>query len=265
VTAIANASLARVPVLLIGGCPPRPQVNMGPLQDIPHTDILRPVTRISRTLRVADQVIRELDEAAARAMGDLGEPGPAYVEIPTDVLRITVPEGLVLDEWMEPKPPREIAPHPDAIAAAVEALWSARRPLVVTGRGARNAGEELVRLLDASGALYLDTQESRGLVPSDHPSFVGAVRAAAMTEADLVFVIGRKLDYQLGYGSPAVFPDARFVRLADNAGELVDNRRGAPEILATPRLALKAMIEAAGNRPPPRRPGVGGGDAAQAA
>src|SRR5215472_18564853 len=55
VTAMANASLARMPVLLIGGCPPRPQVNMGPLQDIPHVDILRPVTRAARTLRIADQ------------------------------------------------------------------------------------------------------------------------------------------------------------------------------------------------------------------
>ena len=56
-----------------------------------------------------------------------------------------------------------------ASAAAVEASWSARRPLVVTGRGARDCGAELVRLLDASGAVYLDTQESRGLVPPDHP------------------------------------------------------------------------------------------------
>src|SRR5262249_27678633 len=63
VTARATASLARVPVLLIGGCPPRPQVNMGPLQDIPHVDLLRPVTRTSRTLRVAEQLVRELDEA----------------------------------------------------------------------------------------------------------------------------------------------------------------------------------------------------------
>ncbi len=78
-------------------------------------------------------------------------------------------------------------------------------------------------------------------MPQDHPSFVGAVRAPAMTEADLVVVIGRKLDYQLGYGSPAVFPDARFVRIADTAGELIDNRRGAPEILATPSLALEAI------------------------
>ena len=107
-----------------------------------------------------------------------------------------------------------------------------------------------MRFLDASGALYLDTQESRGLVPSDHPGFAGAVRGRAMAEADLLFVIGRKLDYQLGYGSPAVFPDARIVRLSDNAGELIDNRRGAPEILADPGLTLDAMVDAAGNREP---------------
>jgi len=250
VTAIANASIARIPVLLIGGCPPRPQVNMGPLQDIPHTDILRPVTRLSRTARVPEQVLRELDEAMAQATGDLGEPGPVYVEIPTDVLRVEIPPALVLAEWLEPKPVREIPPHPDAVAAAVEAIWSARRPIVVTGRGARGASDAIVRLLDASGALYLDTQESRGLVPADHPAVVGAVRAAAMTDADTVLLIGRKLDYQLGYGSPAVFPNAtRFVRIADNAGELIDNRRGQPELLASPKLALDAMIAAAGNRP----------------
>ena len=248
VTAIANAYLARVPVLLIGGCPPRPQVNMGPLQDIPHVDILRPVTRTARTLRVAEQLVRELDEGVARAMGDAGEPGPVYLEIPTDVLRQSVPPALVLDEWMAAKPARIPPPDPAAVAAAVEAVWSARRPLVITGRGAKAAGAELVRLLDASGALYLDTQESRGLVPPDHPSVVGAVRAAAMTDVDLVLLIGRRLDYQLGYGSPAVFPQARFVRIADTAGELFDNRRGQPEILAAPGLALSAMVAAAGNR-----------------
>ncbi len=250
VTGMANASLARAPVLLIGGCTSRPQANMGPLQDIPHVDILRPVTRLARTARVAEQVIRELDEAFARAMGDLGEPGPVYVEVPTDVLRTHVPPRLVLDDWMRPKPPRLLPPDPAAVAEAVEVLWSARRPLVVTGRGARSAGAELVRFLDATGAVYLDTQESRGLVPADHPAAVGAVRAAAMGEADVVLVIGRKLDYQLGYGSPAVFPDARFVRIADTPGELVDNRRGEPELLATPALALAALVEAAGNREP---------------
>ncbi len=249
VTAMANASLARAPVLLIGGCTSRPQANMGPLQDIPHVDILRPVTRYSRTARVAEQAIRELDEAAARAFGDLGEPGPAYIEVPTDVLRTHVPSQLILDDWLTARSARRIAPDPAAIAEPVDVLWGARRLLVVSGRGARDASSALACFLDATGAVYLDTQESRGLVSADHPSVVGAVRATAMTEADTVLVLGRKLDYQLGYGSPAVFPKARFVRIADTAGELVDNRRGTPELLATPALALEALVEAAGNRP----------------
>ena len=130
-------------------------------------------------------------------------------------------------------------------------LVGASGPLVITGRGARGAAPQLVRLLDATGALYLDTQESRGLVPADHPAFVGAVRGAADDRGRRSsLLIGRKLDYQLGYGSPAVFPHARFIRIADNAGELIDNRRGQPELLASPALALAAMVEAAGNRAP---------------
>ena len=247
VTGIANASLARAPILLVGGCTSRPQANMGPLQDIPHVDILKPVSRYCRTARVADQVLRELDEAIARAHGDLGEPGPAYIEVPTDVLRARVPAALIPEDWLVPKSPRRPAPEPARIEEAIQAIRGAKRPLVVSGRGARDAGEALVRFLDATDALYLDTQESRGLVPVDHLAVVGAVRAAAMAEADLVITLGRKLDYQLGYGSPAVFADARFLRIADNAGELVDNRRGSPEIFSSVDLALDALTEALGN------------------
>ena len=247
VTAVANASLARVPLLLIGGCTSRPQANMGPLQDIAHVDILRPVTRHARTARVAEQVPRELDEMIARAQGDGGEPGPVYLEVPTDVLRTHVAETLVPRDWIEAKPPRRPAPSSERVAEAAAAIRAARRPLVVSGRGARGAGEALGRFLDATGALYLDTQESRGLLPPDHPSAVGAVRAAAMAETDLVITLGRKLDYQLAFGSPAVFGEARFLRIADHAGELIDNRRGQPEILADVGLALDALAAALGN------------------
>jgi len=247
VTSMANASLARVPVLLIGGCTSRPQANMGPLQDIPHVEILKPVCRYSRTARVAEQVLREMDEAIARSHGDLGEPGPAYIEIPTDVLRTRVQPQLVLDEWLNGTPRRKLQPEPDAVAEAVSAIRSARRPLVISGRGARNAGAELVRFLDAADALYLDTQESRGLVPTGHPAFAGAVRGAVMGQSDLVIVLGRKLDYQTAYGSPAVYGDARFIRIADTAGELIDNRRGSPELLADVGLALDAITDALGN------------------
>jgi acetolactate synthase-1/2/3 large subunit len=120
--------------------------------------------------------------------------------------------------------------------------------LVVSGRGARGAGPALVRLLERLDALYLDTGESRGLVPEEHPSVVAAMRGSVMGEADVVVTLGRRLDFQLAYGSPAVYGNAQFLRIADTPSELRDNRRGAVEIMATPALTLETMLEAAGNR-----------------
>jgi acetolactate synthase-1/2/3 large subunit len=243
VTAIANAHLERVPVLLIGGCAPMPQDDLGPLQGIDHVSILKPVTRSARTLRVAGNLLRDLDKAWSIAMGDGNPPGPVYVEIPTDVLRERVPPGVVLQEFLAPKPPRRIVPDPADVARAAALIASAKRPLVISGRGAMGNAAELVRFLDACGALYLDTQESRGLVPGTHASYIGAVRARAMQDADLVVTVGRKLDYQVGYGSPAVLPNARWIRIADNAEELRENRRGEVELHAHPGLALAALAE----------------------
>src|SRR5262249_48327760 len=220
VTAIANAQLERVPVLLIGGCAPIPQDDLGPLQGIDHDSIMKPVTRSARTLREPSNVLRDLDKAWATAMGDGNPPGAVYVEIPTDVLRRSVPAGVVLKEYLAPKPPRRIPPDAAEVARAAQVLGSARRPLVISGRGARDAAPALMRFLDASGALYLDTQESRGLVPGAHPSFVGAVRARAMKDTDLAITVGRKLDYQTGYGSPAGLTRRRYLRRGDNAEEL---------------------------------------------
>src|SRR6266545_3031899 len=127
---------------------------------------------------------------------------------------------------------------------------STKRPLVISGRGARNGGASLVRLLDRLGAAYLDTGESRGLVPDAHPSVVAAMRATVMREADVVLTVGRRLDFQLAYGSPAMFGDARFVRVADIASELRDNRRGDVELFASSTSALDAIAAAAAERAP---------------
>jgi acetolactate synthase-1/2/3 large subunit len=249
VTSIANADLERAPVLVIGGCPPARQDSMGPLQGTPHVDLLRPITRSARTLRIADQVLRELDRAIVEAQGASGLPGPAYVEIPTDVLRTTIASSAVLPEYLVRRSLPRSLPDPLAVERAAELLRAARRPLVVTGRGAAGASPALIALLEASGAVYLDTQESRGAVPTDHPGFVGAMRAAAMQEADLVLTVGRKLDYQLGYGSPAAFPNARFIRIAAHAGELADNRPGEVAILGDVAATLDALRQSIGVRP----------------
>ena len=249
-TGIANAHVARAPVLVLSGVPPQPQENRGALQDIVHTDLVRSLTRYARTVRDPALVLQELDEAMARACGHGGEPGPVYLDFPTDTLRATVPAPVQRDELFFARPAPRPQPEPAAVACAAELLWGARRPLVISGRGARGAGRELVALLDALGAPYLDTGESKGLVPDRHPSVVAAMRGSVMSEADVVLTVGRRLDFQLGYGSPAIFGNAQFVRISDTPSELRDNRRGAAEVLAPVDLTLTALLAAARGRTP---------------
>ena len=243
-TGIANAHVAKAPLLVLSGLPPRPQENRGALQDIVHTDLVRSITRYARTVREPALVPQELDEALARAEGQGGEPGPVYLDFPVDTLRAEVAKAVQLSEHFVGRPKPRLVPDADAIERAAELLASAKRPLVIGGRGVRCAGAELVALLDASGAPYLDTGESKGVVPESHPSVVAAMRGSVMGEADLVVTVGRRLDFQLGYGSPAVFGAARWLRIADTTAELRDNRRGEIEVLATPKLALAALAQA---------------------
>lgn len=249
-TGIANAHVSRAPVLVLSGLPPRPQENRGALQDIVHTDLVRSITRYARTVREPDLVLQELDEAVSRALGHGGEPGPVYLDFPTDTLRSEVSPAVQLEEHFRSKPRPELLPSEADVAAAVDVLWSAKKPLVISGRGARGAGKELRAFLDKLGAVYLDTGETKGLLPDDHPSVVAAMRGKVMGDADVVVTIGRRLDFQLGYGSPAVFGDAKFVRIGNVPGEIRDNRRGVVELFAQPAAALAAIVRVAGNRKP---------------
>lgn len=248
-TGIANAHVARASVLVLSGLPPSAQENRGALQDIVHTDLVRSLTRYARTVRHPDLVPQELAEATARAMGEGGEPGPVYLDFPVDTLRAEVSAAMQLPECFSPPVVRPMVPPAEAVQAAVQKLWAAKRPLFISGRGARGAGPALEALLSRLGAAYLDTGESRGLVSDDHPSVVAAMRGAVMGQADLVVTVGRRLDFQLAYGSPAVFGQAAFLRIADCTGELRDNRRGVVEIFANPALAVQAILDAVPSTP----------------
>jgi acetolactate synthase I/II/III large subunit len=249
ITGIANAHVSRAPVLVLSGTPPRAQENRGALQDLDHARLVGPITRYARTVREPGLLPQELAEAVARALGEGGDPGPAYLDVPTDVLRAAVPAPLMLPELMRPRPPSRTHPDPEAVTRAVDLVLAARRPLVISGRGARTAGPQLTAFLDRLGGPYLDTAESRGLVPDDHPSVIASMRGRAMQEADLVITVGRRLDFQLAYGSPAVFGAAQFLRIAGAPGELRDNRPGTA-ILADPGATLAALTRGIGDRTP---------------
>ena len=244
-TGIANAHVARASVLVLSGLPPTAQENRGALQDIVHTELVRSLTRYARTVRHPDLLPQELAEATARALGEAGEPGPVYLDFPVDTLRANVSPAVQLPECFTPPMLLPTPPAPEAVQAAVRKLWTAKRVLFISGRGASGAGPALSALLTRLNAAYLDTGESRGLIDDDHPSVVAAMRGSVMGQADLVVTVGRRLDFQLAYGSPAVFGQAEFVRLADCAAELRDNRRGTVEVFANPALALQAILDAA--------------------
>jgi len=249
-TGIANAHVSRASVLVLSGGPPRAQDNRGALQDLPHVDMARPITRYARTVREPALVLQELDEAVSRAQGQGCDPGPVYLDFPTDTLRGEVPKAVQLAEHFKAKPRPRLLPDAAEVTAAVELLRSAKRPLVISGRGARGAAAELSAFLSTFNALYLDTGESKGLIADDHPSVVAAMRGTVMTEADVIVTVGRRLDFQLAYGSPAVFKQAKLIRIADAASELRDNRRGEVELFAEPRAALAAITAKAGGPNP---------------
>ena len=249
-TGIANAHTARASVLILSGTPPQAQENRGALQDMSHVEFVKPLTRYARTVRNPDLVLQELDEAVSRALGHGSEPGPAYLDFPVDTLRARVSPAVQLNEFFQMRAQQKILPELAAAQAAMEILWQAKRPLIISGRGARGAQEPLMKFLDKLGAVYLDTGESRGLVPENNPSVVAAMRGSVMSQADVVVTLGRKLDLQLAYGSPAVFGDTKFVRVADCTSELRDNRRGAAEVYGSISCALETILELAGNREP---------------
>lgn len=249
ITGIANAHVSRAPVLILSGVPPRPQLNRGALQDMDHVGMVKGVTRFACTVQDPSQVPRALDQAWSLAQGESGgEPGPAFLDFPTDTLRADVPARVQAESGKLPRQDTDMQADPSLVAQAADLIWQARRPLVIGGRGARGAQAELDEFLSATGAVFLDTGECKGVLPDDHPALVNAMRGTVMGDADLVITIGRKLDFQLAYGSPAIFGDARWIRIADNVEELRDNRRGDAEVLASPRLALKALVTAGRGR-----------------
>jgi acetolactate synthase-1/2/3 large subunit len=184
-----------------------------------------------------------LDEAVACAQGHGGEPGPAFIEVPTDVLRASIPDAIIDPLRFRARDVEMIPVSADSIRAAAVLLTKSTRPLVISGRGARDAGRSLHKFLDAYRCVYIDTPESRGLIPDDHPRFMPAMRSRAMREADLVFTIGRSLDFQLAYGSRAVFAEAHFIRAGTTASELRGNRRPEVELFGSPAAVLGALAE----------------------
>ena len=201
-TGVANALRAESPMLLIGGQAASTQHRMGGLQDIPHVDMLRPITKfassVPATARVADFVAMAAREAFAGAFG------PVYLEIPRDILDERVPEHTA----RIPAPGRSRASTRSAgdltdIERLSEALRHAERPCVLLGQQvwtcrATGVAREFVEQLEIPA--YLNGA-ARGTLPPSHPLLFQLTRRDAFADADVIVVVGTPFDFRLRYGA----------------------------------------------------------------
>ncbi len=242
-TGIANAHISRVPLLVISGSPPIFQENRGALQDINHVEIVKSVTRYSKTVRHESLIVNEMNQAFYHALGIIGESGPSFIEFPTNILRTEVNISQIFEEFH--KPIEKILPLPESskVNELLNLLNSSKRILLISGRGAKSCSSNLYQFLEKFNVLYLDTAESKGIIDDDHENFVPSMRSKVMETSDLIITLCRKLDFQLAYGSPAIFNNAKFVRISDTPTEISHNRRGEIELVADPKIILDQLIK----------------------
>jgi len=244
ITGIASAFLSRTPLLVLSARVPDAQAGMGALEEVPQGDLVRAVCRYVRAVADERHVLSGLHMAVTAALGSDGPPGPVYVDFTPNMLKQPMPDWYLDSRWFNriARPAR--LPNDDAIANAAALLRGSRRPLAIGGRGVLGAGAALEKFLQASGCLYLDTRESRGTLSPDNPNSIPALRGRAMAEADLVITLGRRLDFELAYGSGAVFAEsARFLRIGRTVEELSENRRGDVEVCADVDAVLQRLVE----------------------
>ncbi|TQS42716.1 thiamine pyrophosphate-binding protein [Cryptosporangium phraense] len=201
VTGVANAFRAESPMLLIGGQGALSQHKMGSLQDLPHVDMMTPITKFAATVphttRSADMVSMAFRECYA------GAPGPSFLEIPRDVLDAEVD----LADCTIPEPGRyrastRSAGDPAAVQRLADILQRASKPAVLlgsqvwTGRGTE-AAIDFARTLDIP--VFMNGS-ARGSLPPGDPHHFHLSRRYAFNQADVIVIVGTPFDFRMGYG-----------------------------------------------------------------
>lgn len=214
ISALASAYFNGAPIVVVGGRAPEFRWGSGALQEIDHLPLVEPVTVHAETLRDPAAFGTDLSRAFAAAVSP--DRGPAFVDVPMDLFytpATAAPAGAL-------EVPRTIASEAQ-VAAIVEALSNAERPVLILGSDVWMAGAEQVaaQLVAATGIPVIANGMGRGVLAPDDPALVTRARSAAFKGADVVMVVGTPLDFRLGYG---IFgdPPAQVVHLVDASSHI---------------------------------------------
>jgi len=248
VTGVANALRAESPMLLIGGQGALTQHKMGSLQDLPHVDMMAPITKFAATVphtaRVADLVSMAFREAYA------GAPGPSFLEIPRDVLDARVPlEQARIPEAGRYRASTKNAGDPADLEKLADLLVHAKKPAILLGSQvwttrATTPAVDLVRTLNIPA--YMNGA-GRGTLPPGDPHHFQLSRRYAFDNADVIVIVGTPFDFRMGYGK-RLSKDATVVQIDLDYRTVGKNRDVDLGIVGDAGQVLAAVAQAASGR-----------------
>jgi len=227
-TALANATTNCFPMILISGSSEREIVDLqqGDYEEMDQLAIAKPLCKAAfRVLHAADIGI-----ALARAIRAAvsGRPGGVYLDLPGKLF------SQVMDAEAGTKSlvkvidaaPAQV-PAPDAVKRALDVLKSAKRPLIILGKGAAyaQADDDIRALVEKSGIPFLPMSMAKGLLPDTHPQCAGAARSTVLKDSDVVMLIGARLNWLLSHGKGKTWGEApkKFIQIDIEPREMDSN------------------------------------------
>src|SRR5215218_10812177 len=250
-TALANATTNCFPMILISGSSEREIVDLqqGDYEEMDQLAIAKPLCKAAfRVLHVADIGIG-LARAIRAAVS--GRPGGVYLDLPAKLF------GQVMDaeagkkslvKVIDPAPVQ--IPAPDAVKRALDVLKSAKRPLIILGKGAAYAqADDAIQLfVEKSGVPFLPMSMGKGLLPDTHPQCAGAARSTVLKDSDVVMLIGARLNWLLSHGKGKAWGDApkKFIQIDIEPREMDSNVEIVAPVVGDIGSCVGALLEGMG-------------------
>jgi acetolactate synthase-1/2/3 large subunit len=244
VTGVANAFQAPSPMILVGGNAGIFDHLRGGLQDFDSATFLKPITKFSEQVKRVERIPEYVANAFRSATS--GVPGPAYLEIPIDIVNGVTDEANVRYPRRYRTEARAYG-DPDYIQQAVDILKRAERPMVLAGSDVWwcDASEELRAFVEMIHAPVFLNAMGRGSVPSSHPNLGSLGRRYGLVKSDAVILIGTPIDFRLSYGESRLFPqNPKLIEIMMDPNKIGLNRDVDAGIVGDTKAVLSQMMEA---------------------
>src|SRR6266852_4644272 len=229
-------------------------LQQGDYEELDQMNAAKPYAKAAYRVDRAEDIGIGLARAIRAAVS--GRPGGVYLDLPGSVLGATLDAETAARSLVQvvDAAPRQL-PAPEAVQRALEVLAKAERPLIILGKGAAyaQADADIRAFVEETGIPFQPMSMAKGLLPDDHPQSTAAARSYALAQADVVMLIGARLNWLLGHGqSPQWSPTAQFVQLDIVPTEMDSNRAVAAPVvgdIASSVSALLAMLKPGQIRP----------------